>query len=172
VNLLSCQALKLKKIKNCLAPIHPPLVARSDPFTWPPQVGPPFLIALARWSLADCSTILHYGRDSLRNVFTCLSSPNGCRSSIIWFLLDAHHDFEFSTLMMTTPCRHPLISYMKSSFACKPMEWYLNPHEITRSHLVHRVCFVSWSSWIPTLHLDLINLIPFFYLFIMMMPWR
>ena len=32
--------------------------------SWPQQDGTPFLIVLARWSLADCSPIHHYGRAS------------------------------------------------------------------------------------------------------------
>ena len=43
--------------------------------SWPPQVGPPFLIAPARWRLVDCSPILHYGWATLRHIFTSPLSP-------------------------------------------------------------------------------------------------
>jgi hypothetical protein len=58
--------------------------------SWSSQVGLPFLIVLARWSLADCSPILHYGRDTSRNIFTCPLPPNGHRASSKWYILEAY----------------------------------------------------------------------------------
>ena len=43
--------------------------------SWLPQVGPPFLIVLARWRLVDCSPILHYGWATLPHIFTSPLSP-------------------------------------------------------------------------------------------------
>jgi hypothetical protein len=38
----------------------------------------------------ECIHILHYEKASVRNIFTCPSSLNGCHASSIWYLLESH----------------------------------------------------------------------------------
>ena len=97
--------------------------------SWLPQVGPPFLIALARWRLDDCSPIVHYGWATLRLIFTSPLTPQ-------WMERFKHL---ISSWCSTWTCtrqswwRSPLdvilsMGCMISSSWCKPMDTYLTPH--------------------------------------------
>ena len=85
--------------------------------SWLPQVGPPFLVVLARWRLVDFSPILHYGWATLPHIFTSPLSPQ-------W----------------TTSFKHLLSSWCFLELA------HCN-HGIAWSLSVHLLRFVGWSTW-------------------------
>ena len=100
--------------------------------SWLPQVGPPFLIALARWRLDDYSPIVHYAWATLRHIFTSPLSPQ-------WTASFKHL---ISSRWYTWTCtrqswwRSPLdvilsMGCMISSSWRKPMETYLTPHRLS-----------------------------------------
>jgi hypothetical protein len=61
---------------------------KLDHLSWLHLLGE--VLRIARWSLVNCSPILHSRRDSSRNIFIWPLSPNGHPASSIWYLLDAY----------------------------------------------------------------------------------
>jgi hypothetical protein len=100
--------------------------------SWSSQVGLPFLIALAWWSLADCSPILHYGWETSRIIFTCPFPPNGHRTSSIWYLLDAYLEL---ALRLDEHCTSSSSFIMMISWECT---WEVTPSHSSR-HILYSV---------------------------------
>ena len=78
-------------------------------WSWLPQDGPPFLIALARWRLDDCSPIVHYGWATLRLIFTSPLTPQ-------WMERFKH-----------------LISSWCSTWTCTRQSWWRSPLDVILS---------------------------------------
>jgi hypothetical protein len=144
--------------------------------SWLPQVGPPFLIVLARWRQVDCSPILHYGWATLRHIFTSPLSPQ-------W----------------TASFKHVIASWC-STWTCTTQPWWRSPLDVilhglyeifllTQSHgdipnptknshkdhgLVHKAQWtmltIPWDHLIPLGTSSMLCVISS--LFIKMMSWR
>jgi hypothetical protein len=97
--------------------------------SWSSQVGLPFMIVLARWSLADCSAILHYGRDTSRNIFTCSLPQNGHQASSKWYLLYAYLEL---ALRIDQHCTSSSSFLMMMSWECT---WEFTPSYSSRHTL-------------------------------------
>ena len=110
-------------------------------------------IRFARWRHIDCSPTRHYGRGSLKSIFTWTLSPKGWQAPIMWSLWDA----PLGLALLNFDDDHHLTSstmgYIKSSFWCNPMERYLTPQRyITHTYhgLVHKAnCTITYHTMNP-----------------------
>jgi hypothetical protein len=85
--------------------------------------------------------ILHYGRDTSRNIFTCPLPPNGHRASSKWYLLDAYLEL---ALRLDEHCTSSSSFIMMMSWECT---WEVTPSYSSR-HILYSLNSLMTNLWI------------------------
>ena len=172
--------------------LHNPLELDDDDFDLL-KLDHIYLLCFPRRALTNYSPVLHYGRSSLKHIFTCPLTrmddklqENDIRYDHLELgLLNLDDDHHLTSSSM---------GYIKSSFWYIPIEAYLNHIRIHHTHIEHRLVHeailtrlpyqeMTWYHLIHHLALCLIDLSPLFalwldqpcifsYLFIMVTSWR
>jgi hypothetical protein len=90
--------------------------------------------------------IVHYGRDTSRNIFTCPLPPNGHRPLSKWYLLDAYIEL---ALWLDEHCASSSSFIMMMSWECT---WELTPSYSSRhilyslNSLMNNLRITSWIT--------------------------
>ena len=88
--------------------------------SWSLQVDHLSWLRFAWWRLKHCSPILHYGRASLRHIFTWTLSLNGWQASSLGFLRDAPLELALRNIDDDHHFTSSIMGHMKSSFDASP----------------------------------------------------